>query len=105
LSCVAPDMCEGIRTGPYNVVQWNGSQWSTEQLPGKDIELTDVSCSSSSFCLLVDQLGHMNTWNGRTWSSRQPIDPPYASYYVMSCSPQAMCMVVNLDHQVLVRKF
>ncbi|MHB8263478.1 MAG: protease pro-enzyme activation domain-containing protein [Acidimicrobiales bacterium] len=72
-----------------------GGSWSAP----KKIDSNDglyVSCTSSSFCAVVDESGDALTWNGSSWSNPVSIDSANAGgLYGVSCTSTTFCMAVG----------
>lgn len=90
--------------------EWNGSSWSTMTPtdPGGSIEanyLTDVSCTSSSFCVAVGY-NYFNSatqtlaerWNGTNWSTMATTNPNNNDILEgVSCTSVSLCVAVGAD--------
>jgi hypothetical protein len=51
-------------------MMWNGTSWTLQTRPGaSDVDPQVVSCASSGFCLAADAYGHVDTWDGTSWSA------------------------------------
>jgi streptogramin lyase len=64
--------------------RWNGSQWTSYQVPeeaGNVTELYDVSCSSPGFCQAGGNNGRAVHWTGTQWRLQAPKPPPDAYMY------------------------
>ena len=121
VSCPSPSFCVAVGdvgnsegfAGSGSVIElWNGSQWSIQQDPGPTgSQLFDVSCSSSSACMAVGQIGFQNPpygapagaplaefWNGSQWSIEQVPTPPLPLWFGLnsvSCSSSTACIAVG----------
>ncbi len=69
ISCIAANNCVAIGTG--NTYTFTGS-WSGPTSHSPVTQFDSISCTSSSFCVAVDNLGNYVTYNGSTWSSPSP---------------------------------
>lgn len=66
---------------------WSGSTWRTFKLKGT-ANLTDVSCSSASFCVTVTNRTSY-VWNGRSWRFKEIPRPRRASLHPVDVFPVA----------------
>ncbi len=72
VSCVSAQFCEAVGAGPTGALalMWNGTSWTLQTRPGaSDVDPQVVSCASASFCLAADAYGHVDTWDGTSWSA------------------------------------
>lgn len=72
VSCVSAQFCEAVGAGPTGALtlMWNGTSWTLQTRPGaSDVDPQTVSCASTSFCLAADAFGHVDTWDGTSWSA------------------------------------
>lgn len=108
LSCVVVgSYVLGDRDVPLEA-RWNGSTWSVMLAAhaADDLELTSVSCTSTSNCMAIGTGGTSypptvaDRWNGRTWSS---LTMPSSGHHVRpTCDPRAMgCLSVRVRIPVL----
>ena len=81
------------------ILAWNGTSWSAPNwLHGPAGIIRSVSCSSVSFCVAVDVVGHALIWNGTSWSAPSDIDPsPLPSIFLtsVSCLSAVFCLAVD----------
>jgi len=70
-----------------------GEVWSNPQQADADA-LTSVSCTSPSFCMAVDSVGDVLSYDGSTWSSPTLIDPG-AALASVSCTSSSFCVAVD----------
>ena len=85
VSCLTTSFCMAVGTATNGTVnqtlaeQWNGANWSIVASPNPsatvDNDLSDISCTSKSFCVAVGQLSSnsveqslIEQWNGSSWS-------------------------------------
>jgi hypothetical protein len=106
LSCASPGFCEALSTGA--AYTWNGEHWSSAMLLAgalastTTIEVTSVSCPSSSFCMAVDNAGDDFLFDGHRWSApvhfdSTPSNGDTSGPSSVSCSSPTSCMVVDAD--------
>ena len=75
-------------------------KWSTPvdiegQIPaGSSLNLSEVSCSSRTFCVAVDSLGAALFWHGSYWSARHHVNAN-GSLDSVSCPSTTYCVVVS----------
>lgn len=72
ISCVSTQFCEAVGAGSTGALtlMWNGTSWTLQTRPGaSDVDPQVVSCASTSFCLAADAYGHVDTWDGTSWSA------------------------------------
>jgi hypothetical protein len=115
VSCAGPAFCTAVgfyETGPpllthVQIEMWNGIRWSVRSGPSPgsgDSSFTDVSCTSTTFCLALGSAGParhglIETWDGTHWSiiaAPSPIGRSgYASLTHLSCTSPAFCMAIG----------
>jgi hypothetical protein len=61
---------------------------------GGSLNLSDVACSSSSFCVAVDSLGAALFWHGSQWSAPHHVNAN-GSLDSVSCPSTTYCVVVS----------
>ena len=102
VSCTSASFCMavGLNGEGDDVAIYNGTSWSAPV----DIDrgaLNSVSCTSATFCAAVGLDGDAVTYNGSTWTTPQPIDPPgpgeVTSVMQVSCASATLCVAVGLD--------
>jgi hypothetical protein len=71
VSCVSPSFCMAVGYGHSNVwSKWNGTRWTSPRAIANDTGGTsDVACTSSSFCMEIDDSGFAYVFDGSTWTS------------------------------------
>ena len=72
VSCASPQFCEAVGAGAVGALteMWNGTSWTAQARPGaSDVDPQQLSCASASFCLATDAYGHVDTWDGTSWSA------------------------------------
>jgi hypothetical protein len=94
---------------PQNMVEsWNGSSWNVVPIPNADTTLnalSDVSCTSSTFCMAVgyyegsgsdvDQT-LIETWDGTSWEVvPSPDEGSGSELSGVSCTTSYFCMAVG----------
>jgi hypothetical protein len=71
VSCVSARFCESVGASSSasggGAEVWNGTKWALQAVPGGG--LTSVSCTSAKFCVAAGGDGHVDIWNGKSWSS------------------------------------
>jgi hypothetical protein len=118
VSCPTSSFCAAV-TVLGGAVTFNGSTWSIKgkawstrhvlepaRLVGQATgfgfpSIADVSCPSSTFCVAVSAVGDASTFNGRSWSSPNPIDSESVTtgngsgLTAVSCSSSTFCVAVD----------
>jgi hypothetical protein len=72
VSCVSAQFCEATGAGSVGALteMWNGTSWTAQtRLGAADVELGQVTCASTSFCMAAAPSGGMETWDGTSWSA------------------------------------
>ncbi len=113
VSCVSADDCWAVGstleldTATNNVVgemlHWNGSSWVVVSSPAGAGALDSVSCTSSSDCWAVGNIGDGQTfpssvavrWNGNAWTKVQTPSVPGAVLRAVSCASFGDCWAVG----------
>jgi hypothetical protein len=96
VSCVSADFCEAVGAGAGATTQiWNGKAWKAQARPGAQaVQPQEVSCVSTTFCLSADGSGHVDTWNGSSWSAG-PSVTGFSAVESLSCVSASFCAVVG----------
>lgn len=99
---------------PSLAESWSGSGWTVEPTPhlGPDVytwELSSVSCSAAAACTAVGSYidyGNPSVgggvvaerWNGSSWTSEPPVNPPslFSEIRSVSCTATASCLAIGL---------
>ncbi len=90
VSCPSTRFCMAV--GPYAYVVHRPAGWSEPRtLP---ITGGAVSCTSASFCLVVDSAGHSARWNGRHWGDVRLINRHHPMEQI-SCGSPTMCLAAG----------
>jgi hypothetical protein len=106
VSCPLVGWCAAVTDLVAVTVSQHG-RWSNlaavDQAPGPPYPGTvaAISCTSPEFCVVVDGQGNAETFNGRTWSRAELIDPDYPINAV-SCGAPGHCVAVDEDGRALV---
>ena len=86
--------------GVASAADATSKKWSTPveiegQIPaGGSLNLSEVSCSSSTFCVAVDSLGAALFWHGSNWSGHHHVNAN-GSLDSVSCPSTTYCVVVS----------
>jgi uncharacterized Fe-S cluster protein YjdI len=107
ISCASSAFCVAINS---NVYTFNGSSWSLWTEPNQvdpNLEPLVVSCSSSSFCAILDARGNVLTFNGSSWSGPTQIDSGVSAAAStlsidLSCVSSSFCAAVVGKGDVLM---
>jgi hypothetical protein len=103
VSCASQDFCVTIDS-LGRALTFNGSTWSQPRYVDAHHLVTDLSCTSTRFCMAVDEDGGVvvRHSNGR-WSTRRVIDKSPDGLAVVSCASSAFC--VAGDHEGWVFRY
>lgn len=121
VSCTGPVHC--VAAGGYQVGMnsyplietWDGVHWRATRVPGAgqndSASLSDISCTSSSFCVAVGDSWGMavgdggdnipnyksliEIWNGKGWSVSPGPSPDENSLGAVSCTSPVFCMAIG----------
>jgi len=86
------------------VETWDGTSWAVQPAgTGATGDLTEVSCTSASFCMVIGLGTSFNefseSWNGSTWTVHPVPVPPSAtrgiSLFGVSCASATACTTVG----------
>ena len=96
VSCASAQFCEAVGAGNGATTEmWNGTSWTAQDRPGaSDVDPQRVSCASTSFCLSADAFGHVDTWDGTSWSVG-PAVAGFSHVSSISCLSATFCEVVG----------
>jgi hypothetical protein len=83
------------------VYTYDGTTWSSADVIDSGVELTSVSCPTSSFCAAVDADGNVYTYDGTTWAPPQVIDTG-GDLTSISCPSTTFCVAVDSDGNEMV---
>jgi len=95
VSCVSARFCVAVggRSGTTGGAEvWNGRRWELQPVPGGP--LTSVSCTSAAFCMAAGGDGHVDTWNGTSWSS-PATGAGFTSLTSVSCASPSACEAIG----------
>jgi hypothetical protein len=107
VSCVTPSFCVAIgsssttkRTVNY-AVTWTGGAWQapvrlyTDIGEGGEYDLVHgVSCTSTSFCMVLGNVGSL-VWDGSRWSKRRGATGGTDGNGVLSCASSRFCANIH----------
>ncbi|MHB8263480.1 MAG: IPT/TIG domain-containing protein [Acidimicrobiales bacterium] len=113
VSCPSASFCVAV-DNLGNAFEWNGTSWSpsssctascspwTNPVDQNGLDLRSVSCTSSTFCMAVDDAGstfdNIYEWNGSAWTTVSDLTPSSTVYLdSVSCTSSTFCMVVGND--------
>jgi hypothetical protein len=122
VSCPSSIACEAVgsdETGSIAMAEgWNGTEWTTQTVPagpaGEAFHPSDVSCSSSTNCVLVGQYtpgsagAVLDRWNGTEWSRETPAKPEGAENMALrgvSCTSSTACTAVGEYYKSTTKKY
>ncbi len=98
VSCVSAQFCAAVGVGTATgaiAAMWNGTSWTILPRPGAMAISTElVSCASSVFCLSADFYGHLDTWDGTSWSA-SPVVTGLTYVTGISCVSATSCEAVG----------
>jgi len=78
---------------------YDGTWSGTDDIVGAH-DMHSVSCTSSTFCVAVDDQGNAYQYDGGGWSSAQSIDGSH-SLNSVSCSSSSFCVAVDNNGSAL----
>jgi hypothetical protein len=93
ISCPTTQFCAVVSGAGAATYDGGTGNWTLAQLPATQT-LDSVSCTSSSFCIAVDQKGFYTTWNGSSWSS---VTLFAGSSESVSCLSSSLCVAAGGD--------
>ena len=99
VSCPTVSFCLAVDAQDSSALLFNGSRWSSapginDPVPGTQVGMASVSCASPSFCAAVDNGANAFTFNGRSWSPAEVIDPGN-QLSTVSCPSASFCAAVD----------
>ena len=98
LSCPEADFCMAA-AGRY-IWTWDGASWTWSNALAPFI-VTDVACTSPSFCAAIGGFDEGATWNGVDWSPTVH-ESQNASLDALSCWADGQCAAVDTYRSVVV---
>ena len=102
LSCANHDFCVAADVSG-NVLEWDGSAWSSPVSLGARAALSSVSCPTVGFCLAVGVLGQVYEYSRNSWVPTAAITAtsnPANGYVTMACASAQFCFSGNGMSQV-----
>ncbi len=107
VSCASKLFCAAVWEG--NATVGHASVWTSPKTIDPGNQLSPPSCPSESFCVAVDSVGNVLTYDGSNWSSPTRIDPPRVVDGVeypkpltaVSCASTSFCMAVDEEGEAL----
>ena len=105
VSCPTVKFCLAVDTRDSSAFLFNGSTWSSAPSindPAQSTQpgMASVSCSSSAFCIAVDNGSNAFTFNGTSWSPATAIDPGN-ELSTVSCPSTTFCAAVDYGPNVV----
>jgi hypothetical protein len=96
--CMAIDSDDPIVGTSTRFAAFNGAGWSTpvhvtSEFGGVPFELTSVSCTSSSFCIAVDDVGDWFKYDGSSWTDAGDVLGAQGPTGGVSCASQNFCVL------------
>ena len=117
ISCTSSRSCIAVSDYTYGRgfegwlgERWGGTRWSTQVLPnppqGEVIDVSGVSCTSSTACTTVGKYADRNgteralaeRWDGRRWSVQTvvpPVGQTYSGLTAVACTARTGCTAVG----------
>ena len=94
VSCASSNMCAAV-DGSSNVHVYSDGVWHTDVVSSEDYSLTSVSCSLTSFCVVMGK-GNAFTYAGTGgWSGSQTVFAAPNGGSPVSCTSSRFCVAVN----------
>jgi hypothetical protein len=75
--------------------------WSPPQRLDPGAGFSSVSCPTTRFCMVVDELGDAMSWHGSRWSAPVAVDPHLGPLHAVSCPTATSCTAVDQAGRVL----
>jgi len=100
VSCPTATFClaaAGVDVAAYHDGMWSGLA-NLEPSNGSTT-INDISCSSPSFCAVVDSKGRVAFYNGTQWSALGTID--FDALTTVSCSGPKLCVAADTSGRLL----
>jgi hypothetical protein len=105
VSCPTVSFCMAVDARDSSTFLFNGSTWSSaagigDGVPGSQVGMASVSCSSPVFCAAIDNGSNAFTFNGTSWSPATAIDPGN-ELSTVSCPSASFCAAVDYGPDVV----
>jgi hypothetical protein len=105
VSCPTVRFCMAVDARDSSAFLFNGSTWSSapsidDGVPGAQVGMASVSCSSPIFCAAVDNGANAFTFNGTSWSPATAVDPGN-QLSTVSCPSATFCAAVDYGPDVV----
>ncbi len=91
LSCVSSTFCLATGFSDLKPHRFNGSTWSSITSPTTTF-VQRLSCTATTFCLLVDDIARAYRYNGSTWSAATQLGDAAAG---LSCTSSSFCLYIT----------
>lgn len=85
-------------------LSYNGTNWTAPSDIDGSSSLNSVSCTSSTFCMAVDDNGYDLIYNGSTWTKASSAFATYGAANDVSCVSSALCVAVGPSAYTYVYK-
>jgi hypothetical protein len=105
VSCPTVSFCMAVDARDSSAFLFNGSTWSSaprinDPVSDTQMGMASVSCSSPTFCAVVDNSSNAFTFNGTSWSPATAIDPGN-ELSTVSCPSVSFCAAVDYGPNVV----
>ena len=101
VSCISASFCAAANG--EQIVQFNGTTWTTVSLTSDPSRLISISCASEALCVAGDTNGNYLVDHGGAWSSTPASsDDGGHPLEAISCSTDTFCMAVNELGETLI---
>jgi len=100
LDCVTTTFCMATDYLADAALRFNGTSWSAPLTLESSVrpdapQLYTLSCSSTTFCVAIDEYGAMFTYNGKSWTRSAAQAMVYATG--LSCASPTFCAAITAD--------
>jgi hypothetical protein len=101
VSCPTVRFCMAVDARDAATLVYKNSSWSSGgTVPGTQVGMASVSCSSPSFCAAVSNGSDAFTFNGTSWSPATAVDPA-GQLSTVSCPSARFCAAVDYGPNVV----
>lgn len=100
LSCLSSAFCAAVYSDGLAYTWSGGTSWTSAQIAGLFIassplfgQAHTLSCSSASFCVVLDDSSQTEVWDGQAWSNPNPTGLGQATS--IDCPSVGQCLVTD----------
>jgi hypothetical protein len=99
VACTGPEVCEAVGRSEASGLDGNWQPGVTVGDPFEGGHPTAVSCTSASFCMLVNSVGSVLRYDGASWTAPEQVvvrnNPSQTVFTSVSCVSASFCLAID----------